>query len=118
MPTPPAAGAVRLVVGFLINALVLWIAQKAVLPSDKEKGLLSVAALALLGSVVSWFLSAVIPFWLLYELVYLAVWIWMIAKWFDVGYVLAAAIAFVAWLVHLAVGLVIGAVKLAASVLP
>ncbi len=81
--------------GFIVNAIVLWLAQKFVLPTEKEKGILSVAALALIGAILATVLS-LIP--LIGPLIALIAWIWLIKSWFDIGWGQAILIAIVAFI--------------------
>jgi len=89
---------------FIVNAIVLWLAQKFVLPTEKEKGILSVAALALIGAVLTTLLS-LIP--LIGPLIALIVWIWLIKSWFDIGWGQAILIAIVAFILGIIASLIL-----------
>ena len=95
---------------FVANVIALWLAQRFVLPKEKEKGLLSVALLALIGAVLIVILVKFIP--VIGLLAAIVVWIWLIKVWFDIGWGQAIAIAIVAFIMFFvllaAVGSILG----------
>ena len=93
------------VASFVMNVIVLWVSQKVILPSEKEKGLLSIIALSLVGAIVMLLLSW-IPYigWLVSWLA----WVWLIKAWFGIGWTYGAFIAALAYILYLIVGYIVG----------
>ncbi len=93
---------------FVANVIALWLSQRFVLPKEKEKGLLSVALLALVGAVLEVVLVKLIP--VIGFLVAIVVWIWLIKVWFDIGWGHALLIAVVGFVLGLVLSAIVGLV--------
>ncbi len=91
---------------FVANVIALWLSQRFVLPSEKEKGLLSVVLLSIIGAVLSYILIRFIPF--IGLLVAIVVWIWLIKVWFDIGWGHAIVIAIVAFVLGIILSALVG----------
>ncbi len=91
---------------FVANVTALWLSQRFVLPKEKEKGLLSVALLALIGAVLNVILVKLIP--VIGFLVAIVVWIWLIKVWFDIGWGQAIVIAVVAFVLGIVLSAIVG----------
>ena len=104
-------GLLSFIFTLIVSACVIWLAQKIVLPRHKEKGILSVLALAFLWSLIEFVLSlifSIIPLGVIEGIVVLILWIWVLKAWFNVGWLQAAAIALVAWIIMLVAGFFLG----------
>jgi len=95
----------RFVIGLIINAFVLWISQIIVLPKEKERSFLSVLLLALIGAILTSLLS-LIP--LIGWLIGLIAWIWLIKSWFAIGWLRSIAIAVLAFIIGVIIGMLLG----------
>ncbi len=107
----------RFLITIIVSAIVIWIAQKVVLPASKEKSFLSVTALALIWAIVDSILSAIfsfIHFGILGTLITLLAWIWILKVWFDIGWIKAILVSFIAWVISIILGLLWGLVRLIA----
>ena len=100
-----AAVALSLLIGLIVNVVVLWVSQKIVLPTEKEKGFLSILALAIIGAVVT-FVLGFIP--VIGWLIAIVVWVWIIKAWFNIGWLHAIAIAILAWVIMYVVSYILG----------
>ena len=99
----------RFLVSLIISTFVLWAAQKIVLPESKERSFVSVLVLAFLWSIIGEFVTELlkgIP--LIGGILALVVWIWVLKSYFDIGWMSAIAISFVAWVLIIIVGIVLG----------
>lgn len=101
----------RFVITLIMSAAVIWLAQKIVLTKEKEKGFLSVLALALVWALIENLLYYF--FWLtslgfLERLVTLVIWIWVLKSWFKVGWFQASIISLIAWVLNLTVAFFLG----------
>ena len=101
---------------FVANVIALWLAQRFVLPKEKEKGLLSVTLLSLIGAVLNVLLVKFIP--VIGFLVAIVVWIWLIKVWFDIGWGYAIVIAIVAFIVGIVLSAIVGLVLGISLLLP
>lgn len=107
-------------VTLIVSSIVIWLAQKIVLPREKEKGFPSVFALAFIWSILESVLNFVFsftPLGFLEKLITLLLWIWVLKVWFDVGWLKAAMISLVGWLIMLLVKLLLGLLTLSTSAL-
>ncbi len=98
---------VRFLVTLVVSAVVLWLAQKIVLPEKKEQPFLSALALAFVWSVIDFLLGiifALLPLWILEKIIVIVIWIWVLKAWFKVGWLTAAAISIVAWIISAVIG--------------
>lgn len=101
---------------FVANVIALWLAQRFVLPKEREKGLLSVVLLALIGAVLNVILVKFIP--AIGFLVAIVVWIWLIKVWFDIGWGHAIVIAIVAFVLGIALSAIVGLILGISLLLP
>ncbi len=101
---------------FVANVIALWLSQRFVLPTEKEKGLLSVALLSLIGAVLNLVLIRFIP--LIGFLVAIVVWIWLIKVWFDIGWGHAILIAIVAFVLGIILSAIVGLILGISLLLP
>ncbi|MDK2372237.1 MAG: hypothetical protein QI197_02545 [Candidatus Korarchaeota archaeon] len=98
---------VRFLVTLVVSAVVLWLAQKIVLPEKKERSFLSALALAFVWSVIDFVLGIIfvlLPLWILEKILIIVIWIWVLKVWFRVGWLTAAAISVVAWIISAVIG--------------
>ncbi len=98
---------VRFLVTLVVSAVVLWLAQKIVLPEKKERSFLSALALAFVWSVIDFVLGIIfvlLPLWILEKILIIVIWIWVLKVWFRVGWLTAAAISIVAWIISAVIG--------------
>ena len=105
----------KFLITVIVSAIVLWIAQKVVLPTSKEKSFLSVTALALIWAIIDGILDGIFSFihlGILGSLISLLIWIWVLKVWFDIGWIKAILISFTAWIISLVLGLLWGLAKL------
>ncbi|MCC6029531.1 MAG: hypothetical protein LM591_05285 [Candidatus Korarchaeum sp.] len=105
------SGLLSFIVTLVVSAVVIWLAQKIVLPREKEKGIISVLALAFVWSIIEFLLSfifSIIPLGVLEGLIVLILWIWVLKSWFNVGWLQAAGISLVAWIIMLLIGFFLG----------
>ncbi len=105
----------RFLITVVVSAVVLWIAQKIVLPDKEEQPFLSALLLALVWAVIDAVLNGVFSFLhlgLLGWIVTLVLWIWILKSWFDVDWWTAALISFVAWIISLLVGALWGIIRI------
>ncbi len=110
-----ASALARFVITLLVSAVVLWLAQKVVLPDKKEQSFLSVLALAFVWSVIDLVLAiafAILPLWIIEKLIEIVVWVWVLKAWFRVSWLTAAAISVVAWIISGVVGLFLALIHL------
>lgn len=104
-------------VTLVVSTLVLWLAQKIVLPREKEKGFLSVLALAFIWSIaeaVLYYVFLITPLGVLEKLITLLIWIWVLKAWFRIGWLQAAMISLVGWLIMLIVKFLMGLIVFSA----
>ena len=90
------------IVTLIVSSVVIWIAQKLVLPREKEKGFLSVLALAFVWSILEsilYFVFSFTPLGFLEKLITLLLWVWVLKAWFNVSWFQAAMISLVGWLI-------------------
>ncbi len=105
----------KFIITVIVSAIVLWIAQKIVLPTSEEKSFLSVTALALIWAIIDGVLGGIfsfIHFGILGSLITLLIWIWVLKVWFDIGWIKAILISFIAWIISFIFGLLWGLIKL------
>jgi len=105
------SGLLSFIVTLVVSAVVIWLAQKIVLPREKEKGIISVLALAFVWSIIEFLLSfifSIIPLGVLEGLIVLILWIWVLKSWFNVSWLQAAGISLVAWIIMLLIGFFLG----------
>lgn len=110
-----AASAWRFLVTLVVSAIVLWIAQKIVLPGRKEQSFVSVLALAFVWSIIDIILGyifAFLPLGILEWIIELIIWIWILKAWFDVGWLTASVISIVAWIISMILGFFLGILSL------
>jgi len=96
------------VANFIVYTVIIWISQKLILPSEKEKGIFSIVSLTIIMSILHLFLSLVFPESEIWQRVaiFVIVGIALIKKWFDVdwksgiaiGAISAALAQFIAYL--------------------
>jgi len=101
---------------FVANVIALWLAQRFVLPKEREKGLLSVVLLALIGAVLNVILVKFIP--AIGFLVAIVIWIWLIKVWFDIGWGHAIVIAIAAFVLGIALSAIVGLILGISLLLP
>jgi len=104
----------RFLITIVVSAIVIWVAQKVVLPSRKEKQFVSAVALAFLWAIIDAVLDLIFSFLhlgVIGWLVTLVVWVWVLKSWFDIGWGAAALISFVAWIISLILGILWGIVS-------
>lgn len=105
------------IVTLLLSSIIIWLSQKLVLPRDKEKGFLSVLALAFIWSIIESILNLIFsftPLGPLEKLITLLLWIWVLKSWFGVGWLRAAIISLIAWFITILVKLFLGLLALSA----
>lgn len=101
----------RFLVMLVISAIVLWVAQKIVLPERKEQSFMSVLALALVWSIIDFILGYIfvlLPLGILEWIAVVILWIWVLKLWFKVGWLTASVISIVAWIISAILGLFLG----------
>lgn len=106
------------IVTLIVSGVVIWIAQKIVLPREKEKGFLSVIALAFIWSIIELvlrFIFSFTPLGIIEKLITLLLWIWVLKAWFGIGWLQAAMISLVGWLIMLLAKFLLGLFTLSAS---
>ncbi|MDW8035343.1 MAG: hypothetical protein RMI85_02680 [Candidatus Korarchaeum sp.] len=99
------------VVTLIVSSVVIWLAQKIVLPREKEKGFLSVIALAFIWSIVEailYHIFSLTPLGILEKLVTLLIWIWILKAWFRVSWFQASMISLIGWLIMLLAKFLLG----------
>jgi len=105
------------IVTLLLSSIIIWLSQKLLLPRDKEKGFLSVLALAFIWSIIESILYLIFsftPLGPLEKLITLLLWIWVLKSWFGVGWLRAAIISLIAWFITILVKLFLGLLALSA----
>jgi hypothetical protein len=104
------------VITLVVSTFVLWLAQKMVLPREKEKGIISVLALAIIWSLIEEvlnFIFSLTPFGIIEKIITLILWVWILKVWFKVGWLQAAAISLVAWIIMIFVKVLLGILHIA-----
>ncbi|MEM0268134.1 MAG: hypothetical protein QXH90_04150 [Candidatus Korarchaeum sp.] len=99
------------IVTLIVSSVIIWVAQKLVLPRERERGFLSVLSLAFVWSIIEsvlYFIFSFTPLGILEKLITLLIWIWVLKAWFKVGWFQAAMISLVAWLIMLLARFLLG----------
>ena len=95
-----AGSALGRVVGFLVSTLAVWLALK-IFPGRQRRESLGGAALkALIGALIYWFFHAVFRIPFISGLLALIVWLYALRKIQGVGWLGAAALAFLIWIIN------------------
>ncbi|MEZ0319659.1 MAG: hypothetical protein ABWK05_06695 [Pyrobaculum sp.] len=92
--------ALGLVVGFLVSTLAVWLALKIYPGKQKRESLAGAALTALVGALIYWFFHAVFRVPFISGLLALLVWLYALRKIQGVGWLGAAALAFLIWLIN------------------
>ncbi|MEM3740503.1 MAG: hypothetical protein QXP84_06855 [Candidatus Korarchaeum sp.] len=106
------------IVTLIVSSVIIWVAQKLVLPRERERGFLSVLSLAFVWSIIEsvlYFIFSFTPLGILEKLITLLIWIWVLKAWFKVGWFQAAMISLVAWLIMLLARFLLGLLTFSAS---
>ncbi|RLG54075.1 MAG: hypothetical protein DRO00_02280 [Thermoproteota archaeon] len=79
---------------FIVYTVLIWVSQKLILPSEKEKGIISIVSLTIIMSLVHLFLGLVFPESEIWQriAIFVMVGIALIKKWFDIDWIRALAI--------------------------
>ncbi len=94
---------VEFLIAWLVSALTIYIAVKIFPGRQKREDIGSALLTALLGEIVYTFFAIInVP---LGGIVAFIIWLWILRKIFDVGWISAAIIAFLIWALSSLVGL-------------
>ncbi len=77
---------------FIVYTVVIWISQKLILPSEKEKGIFSILTLTIIISIVHFILRLIIPEFWIWLVIFAIAGIGLIKRWFDVDWTRGIAI--------------------------
>ncbi|MEM1596946.1 MAG: hypothetical protein QXP31_00460 [Pyrobaculum sp.] len=95
-----AGSALGLVVGFLVSTLAVWLALKIFPGRQRRESLGGAALTALIGALIYWFFHAVFRIPFISGLLALIVWLYALRKIQGVGWLGAAALAFLIWIIN------------------
>ncbi|MEM4632853.1 MAG: hypothetical protein QW610_04485 [Pyrobaculum sp.] len=87
-----------LLIGWLVSTLAIWIALKIFPGRQKRESLGGAALTALVGALIYWFFTSVFKIPFISGLVALIVWLYALRKLQGVGWLGAAALAFLIWI--------------------
>ena len=82
---------------FIVYTAVIWVSQKLVLPTEKEKGVISIFALTIIISVIHFILRAIISEFWIWAVIFALAGIGLIKKWFDIDWARGIAIGAVSF---------------------
>jgi hypothetical protein len=102
---------VNVIVGTIIVAPFLWLSGRSLVGKDKAK-FLDAVWIVLLGTVINAVIGAFVS-GLLAAIIMFIVWLALIKHFFDCGWVMAFAIALVAVVIVILVGIVLGLIGFA-----
>ncbi|AEA12528.1 hypothetical protein TUZN_1047 [Thermoproteus uzoniensis 768-20] len=96
---------VGLLVGWIVSTIAVWIALKIYPGRQKNESLAGAAVTALVGALIFWFFRAVVGIPLIGGILALLVWLYVLRKLQGVGWLGAAALALLIWLINGLLGL-------------
>jgi len=98
-------GIFSIIAAIIVETIVLWLSQKIVLPSEKEKSIISVLGLVIVGVIATAILTLLPAIgWLLS----IIAWIALIKVWFDIDWLRAILIAILAIIIAAIIGALLG----------
>ncbi|HIE22886.1 MAG TPA: hypothetical protein EYP68_01485 [Candidatus Korarchaeota archaeon] len=79
---------------FIVYTVIIWVSQKLILPSEKEKGIFSIITLTIIMSILHLFLGLVFPESEIWQriAIFVIVGIALIKRWFEVDWTRGIAI--------------------------
>ncbi|MCU7787638.1 hypothetical protein ODS41_06875 [Pyrobaculum sp. 3827-6] len=89
-----------LVVGWIVSTIAVWIALKIYPGKQKNESLAGAAVTALVGALVYWFFHSVFRIPFISGLLALVVWLYALRKLQGVGWLGAAALALLIWVIN------------------
>lgn len=102
---------INIIVGTIIVAPFLWLSGRSLAGKDKAK-FLDAIWIVLLGTIINAVIGAFLS-GLLAAIIIFVVWLALIKHFFDCGWIMAFAIALVAAVIIIAVGIVLGIIGFA-----
>ncbi|MEM0462611.1 MAG: hypothetical protein QXS00_00875 [Pyrobaculum sp.] len=89
-----------LIVGWIVSTIAIWLALKIFPGKQKRESLAGAAITALVGALIYWFFHAVFRIPFISGLLALLVWLYALRKLQGVGWLGAAALAFLIWIIN------------------
>lgn len=89
-----------LIVGWIVSTIAIWLALKIFPGKQKRESLTGAAITALVGALIYWFFHAVFRIPFISGLLALLVWLYALRKLQGVGWLGAAALALLIWIIN------------------
>ncbi|ABP50469.1 MULTISPECIES: hypothetical protein [Pyrobaculum] len=89
-----------LIVGWIVSTIAIWLALKIFPGKQKRESLAGAAITALVGALIYWFFHAVFRIPFISGLLALLVWLYALRKLQGVGWLGAAALALLIWIIN------------------
>ena len=89
-----------LIVGWIVSTIAIWLALKIFPGKQKRESLAGAAITALVGALIYWFFHAVFRIPFISGLLALLVWLYALRKLQGVGWLGAAALACLIWIIN------------------
>ena len=104
---------INIVVGTIIVAPFLWLAGRWLVGSDKAR-FIDAIWIVFLGTAINAIIGALLPgLGLLAVIIMFVIWLALVKKFFDCGWVMAFAISLIAVIIIVIVGVILGIIGLA-----
>ena len=104
---------INIVVGTIIVAPFLWLAGRWLVGSDKAR-FIDAIWIVLLGTVINAIIGALLPgLGLLAAIIMFVIWLALVKKFFDCGWVMAFAISLIAVIIIVIVGVILAIIGFA-----
>ncbi|AFA39482.1 hypothetical protein Pogu_1455 [Pyrobaculum oguniense TE7] len=89
-----------LILGWIVSTIAIWLALKIFPGKQKRESLAGAAITALVGAFIYWFFRAVFKIPFISGLLALLVWLYALRKLQGVGWLGAAALTFLIWIIN------------------
>ena len=104
---------INVIVGIVVVSPVLWLAGRWLVGSDKAR-FIDAIWIVFLGTAINAIIGALLPgLGLLAAIIMFVIWLALVKKFFDCGWVMAFAISLIAVIIIVIVGVILGIIGLA-----